>query len=511
MAAQLNLESPGLSERVSTHVLSMPLFAGLNPGAQKLLSRFGRVVDYEKGVDFIQQGEFTSDFHVVLRGSVTGFRRDEDGTLKRLVELSAGEWFGELSALSNQPSPARLSTILPTTVLTLEAGLFKDLYKASRPFRAAIDEAYREQSLGIHLGVVPAFHGLSQRDLHGLRRVASFERLEAGAEIARESSPVESVFLVRAGAVTFHSSGGGKEQGTDRVDGYLMDNSSFGEAGLWEPDAVWSGTYRAHTAVELLVLPIAAIKERFADAPEVMARLAEAAEEVSRADRGEGPQRTSVEGGRLHGDQLHGMLHRDSVKGGEALVINLEKCVRCNACVESCVAVHADGVPRLSKSGFRVAPEANTTSKPISLVTSCYHCQTPGCMMACSYGAIRRDPQGLIRIVEDNCVGCAMCVDACPYDVIRLTDPGGAQAENESMLARIPILGKLLRQADSPKEEPRRGVGFHKPGEVKGRAVKCDRCEGLPFEACVYNCPCGAIERKEPSVLFRVPQGSGRG
>ena len=497
MAAETNTEPMGLSERVAAHVLAMPLFAGLNAGAQKLLTRFGRVVDYEKGVDFIQQGEFTSDFHVVLQGSVTGFRRDEDGTLRRLVELTTGEWFGELSALSNQPSPARLSTILPSTVLTLEAGLFKDLYKASRPFRAAIDEAYREQSLGIHLGVVPAFRGLSQQDLHRMRRVATFERVQAGTEIAAENALVDSVFLVRAGAVTFHSHVGTDSSGKARVDGYLMDNSSFGEEGLWESGAVWTGSYRAHTEVELLVLPIAAIKSRFAESPEVMAQLAEAAEAVTRADRGD----------EMHGDQLHGMLHRGSVKGGEALVINLEKCVRCNACVESCVAVHADGIPRLSKSGFRVAAEANTTAKPISLVTSCYHCQTPGCMMACSYGAIRRDPQGLIRIVEDNCVGCAMCVDACPYDVIRLTDPKDAQAENESMLSRIPLIGKLMSQASPPKEESKRGVGFHKPGEVKGRAVKCDRCEGLPFEACVYNCPCGAIERVEPSVLFNAAKG----
>ena len=501
MAAELNTEPMGLSERVATHVLTMPLFSGLNAGAQKLLKRFGRVTDYEKGVDFIQQGEFTSDFHVVLRGSVTGFRRDDDGTLRRLVELTTGEWFGELSALSNQPSPARLSTILPSTVLTLEAGLFKDLYKASRPFRAAIDEAYREQSLAIHLGVVPAFRGLSSQDLGRLRRVAAFERVQPGAEIAAERAPVESVFLVRSGAVTFHSQVGQEGSGKDRIDGYLMDNSSFGEEGLWESGALWSGSYRAHTEVELLVLPIAAIKTSFAQSPDVMHQLAEAAEAVTRADRGD----------ELHGDQLHGMLHRDSVKGGEALVINLEKCVRCNACVESCVAVHADGVPRLSKSGFRVAAEANTTSKPISLVTSCYHCKTPGCMMACSYGAIRRDPQGLIRIVGENCVGCAMCVDACPYDVIRLTEPKDAQAENESMLARIPLIGKLLSQApqpkDSAKQEPRQGVGFHKPGEVQGRAVKCDRCEGLPFEACVYNCPCGAIERMEPSVLFSAATG----
>ena len=48
------------------------------------------------------------------------------------------------------------------------------------------------------------------------------------------------------------------------------------------------------------------------------------------------------------------MVGRQSVKGGEALVIDLHRCVRCNMCVETCVAVHEDRVPRLSKKGHRI-------------------------------------------------------------------------------------------------------------------------------------------------------------
>ena len=42
---------------------------------------------------------------------------------------------------------------------------------------------------------------------------------------------------------------------------------------------------------------------------------------------------------------------------------------------------------------------------------------------------------------------------------------------------------------------------------------KCDRCEGLPFEACVYNCPCNAISRRAPSEVFgaAAPGAGGRG
>jgi Fe-S-cluster-containing hydrogenase component 2 len=123
-------------------------------------------------------------------------------------------------------------------------------------------------------------------------------------------------------------------------------------------------------------------------------------------------------------------------------------------------------------------------------------------MMACHYGAIRRDAQGLIRFVWDNCVGCAECVKGCPYDVIRLTaPPDTSESVKESWYTQIPLLGSLLG-SKSPAPLAAADRGFYKEQEVKGKAVKCDRCEGLPFEACVYNCPCGAITRISPSMIF---------
>src|SRR5690606_38952521 len=110
-----------------------------------------------------------------------------------------------------------------------------------------------------------------------------------------------------------------------------------------------------------------------------------------------------------------------SFKGGLALVIDRDRCIRCNLCVESCRDVHDDGIPRLSKVGTRIADGD-------VIVTACYSCDVPGCMLACAYGAIRRDRQGLVRFVHDNCVGCAKCItDGCPYGVIRMVEPTRAE------------------------------------------------------------------------------------
>jgi len=166
------------------------------------------------------------------------------------------------------------------------------------------------------------------------------------------------------------------------------------------------------------------------------------------------------------------------------------------------VAVHSDGLPRISKIGTRVATDE-------VLITACYHCEIPECMLSCNYGAIRRDAQGRIRFETDNCVGCAACVDACPYKVIRLVKPFAVEPQSKasaSWLEKLPLLGRWFTAAcapEAPGTQRKAVVDFDgQTTPVSGNTVKCDLCAGLPFEACVYNCPTSAIERREPQSLF---------
>jgi Fe-S-cluster-containing hydrogenase component 2 len=228
--------------------------------------------------------------------------------------------------------------------------------------------------------------------------------------------------------------------------------------------------------------------------------------DVAAAQSGEFDSRSAL-------DELHVMVQRESVKGGRALIIDRTKCVRCNMCVESCVAVHDDGVPRLSKVGTTVMTDE-------VLVTACYHCELPQCMLSCDYAAIRRDAQGRVRFEYDNCVGCASCISGCPYGVIRLVEAAPAPAPPKSFLQSVPLIGRWFGggavptppsppavDAEGKPVKPRSaGVGG-KPNAINGKTIKCDLCAGLPFEACVYNCPTTAILRREPQSLFERGRG----
>jgi Fe-S-cluster-containing hydrogenase component 2 len=138
-------------------------------------------------------------------------------------------------------------------------------------------------------------------------------------------------------------------------------------------------------------------------------------------------------------------------------------------------------------------------------------------MMACGYGAIRRDVRGTIDFIWDNCVGCTSCVSKCPYNVIRMTPPPGESTAESgprditpSILANMPLIGHWFRPdatAGGTCATGASGSAINKvtgrEEKVAGKAVKCDLCAGMPFEACVYNCPCSAIERVAPEALFQ--------
>ena len=480
----------------------LELFKGLEGRLLKLLQENHRIQATPSGHTFVSQGEFATDFYLVLRGMVSALRTDPSGKRERLATLGHGDWFGELSALSNQPVQADLVSDAPCVLVAIDAATFRALYANSKhpKFKTLIDERYRKWGLLVQLRLAPLFRGLGPEELGRLRQEVRFEVFEEGQRIAEMGKPAEAVYLVRSGAVARLQV---KSTGERAIQSYYSTNSSFGERCLAEEeDRRWPADYVTLARTDVLVVPRETVLSTFSG-EQTLVQLRTATAQIIAEEEGKltGFFDTTAAFGAttipaltpFSAEEQELMVRKQSVKGGEALVIDLVRCTRCNACVESCVAVHEDGIPRLSKMGNRISAD-------LCLTTSCYNCEIPECMMACDHGAIRRDQHGLIRFVFDNCVGCSECMNACPYDVIRMTPPPAPKAPEPesawSFLRRLPGVGRWFG-GGCASEEPA------KPGKVAaGKAIKCDLCAGLPFEACVYNCPCNAISRVPPDEIW---------
>ena len=55
-----------------------------------------------------------------------------------------------------------------------------------------------------------------------------------------------------------------------------------------------------------------------------------------------------------------------------------------------------------------------------NITLSCQHCENPACVKVCPVGATYKDPEtGVVRQDYDKCIGCRMCMAACPYTGVR--------------------------------------------------------------------------------------------
>jgi Fe-S-cluster-containing hydrogenase component 2/CRP-like cAMP-binding protein len=138
------------------------------------------------------------------------------------------------------------------------------------------------------------------------------------------------------------------------------------------------------------------------------------------------------------------------------LLIDLERCTRCDECVRACADAH-DGVARFTRDGPRFGKYMVTLA--------CRSCTDPKCMVGCPVGSIRREGSLEIRI-ENWCIGCQRCANQCPFGNINMIE------------LDKPVPGSA---SDPPL-----------------RATVCDLCAGYDGPNCVYACPHDAAIRVNP-------------
>lgn len=109
------------------------------------------------------------------------------------------------------------------------------------------------------------------------------------------------------------------------------------------------------------------------------------------------------------------------------MVIDTKKCIGCHVCAMACKT--ENNLPNdvwwnriFTDNGGEMGFDMVGGSYPDNLQfgyipVACQHCDNPACVKVCPVGATYKDPEtGVVRQDYDKCIGCRMCMAACPYN-----------------------------------------------------------------------------------------------
>lgn len=394
----------------------------------------------------------------------------------RTAVMEAGQWFGEIAALGRSPRVASVFADTRAQLLEIRWQGLRDLMRNDRngALRRHVEGVFRERSLASFLRTAALFRHVSPEQMEALVAHAEFDtygtydspdpfkslkdgdsqqhRIADEPVIAEEGHHSDSVILIRSGLARisrrhFHGR---------RTISYLMPGQVFG---LDEARRAWTRSESVPLANTLTAIG-------FLNVVKISIPLIEEIIFQSRPDefgtppggRRTAPRREQLE---IDDNLMNFLVDGRFVQGTATMVIDLDRCTRCDDCVRACASAH-DNNPRFIRHG--------PVHDHYMLATACLHCADPVCMIECPTGAIHRDLlEGEVVINDETCIGCTRCATNCPYHAIRMVD---------------------IRDADG---------GFlvdHKTGKPLQQATKCDLCvEQIGGPACQRACPHDALVR----------------
>jgi Fe-S-cluster-containing dehydrogenase component len=175
-----------------------------------------------------------------------------------------------------------------------------------------------------------------------------------------------------------------------------------------------------------------------------------------------------------------------------AYALDLSRCIGCRRCVHACVeennqsrdpevqwirvlAMDKEKGIDLVHADPYYSPETVPEDGKFYVPTQCQHCRNAPCTKVCPTGATWTEPDGIVVIDYDWCIGCRYCMAACPYGA-RHFNWGEPSVPTEALNTDMHYLGNRPRK--------------------KGVVEKCTFCiqrtRAGRYPACVEACPVGA-------------------
>lgn len=405
---------------------------------------------------------------------------------QRILRNQEDVILGEMTCMNRYPRSATVVATKNSEVLEIKRNVLYMLQR-NAVSRDILDRVYRERSLTGQLSSLPIFDSLDEasrnKAANFLKDKVDLVSVDPGQTIFQQGDTADNYYVARLGFVKVTQNYGRDE----RVLNYLGPGNGFGEIGLLASigdtlssalgESIRPGSRTATCSaldhVELIRIRGEDFRELLQQFPELKDTLAKKAEEILQRDEEARSRLLAVE------TDADDFLDQGLYLAQSLLVLDLERCTRCDECTKACADTH-DGVTRLIRDGLRF--------DKFLVASSCRSCMDPYCLVGCPVDAIHRNGDSLEIEIEDYCIGCGLCADNCPYGNINMHGFPKQDVDESGKLTKV--------------YEERDGVRLP---VIQQRATTCDLCrsvDGRP--SCVYACPHEAAFRMSGQELMDI-------
>jgi formate dehydrogenase iron-sulfur subunit len=121
-----------------------------------------------------------------------------------------------------------------------------------------------------------------------------------------------------------------------------------------------------------------------------------------------------------------------------AFEVDLDKCSGCKACVTACHSLNGLDEGEVWRSVGVLHGVTDEQAVQKNVTTACHHCVEPGCLEGCPVLAYEKDPiTGIVKHLDDQCIGCSYCILKCPYDVPKYSEKRGIVRKCDMCSSRL--------------------------------------------------------------------------
>ncbi len=123
-----------------------------------------------------------------------------------------------------------------------------------------------------------------------------------------------------------------------------------------------------------------------------------------------------------------------------AFEVDLDKCTGCKACVSACHSLNGLEENETWRDVGMLLGEAEGIAYQQTVTTACHHCADPACANGCPVLAYEKDEiTGIVRHLDDQCIGCQYCSLKCPYDVPKYSKKKGIVRKCDMCHSRLAV------------------------------------------------------------------------